>query len=297
MIPQYQYDHEDAQEAQSYPFTIPTPLPPLPSFFHGDPQEARSYPFKIPTPLPPLPPFFHGSYPYIMTNSSSYGQLPQYETSSYYTNAHPNMSHQQYPVLANQHNEVRMMNGQVGSKDTMGALSEEYDHSSPCTIETSSSFTSDFSYNPQYNAPLPMPITYASQSPLTNSGFQHTYGVRTEQPTSPEQFSYPSSSDHTRCSVLPCNDNESAQLDVDDSEEDTDELSGADSNLNNAPYAKLIYTALSSTPDRRMVLSDIYKWFEQNTNKATNPAYKGWQNSVRHNLSMNEVSDPLHLIS
>ena len=55
------------------------------------------------------------------------------------------------------------------------------------------------------------------------------------------------------------------------------------------PYAKLIYRALMDAPDHQMVLKDIYEWIAQNTDKARDPAFKGWQNSVRHNLSMNGV--------
>lgn len=58
------------------------------------------------------------------------------------------------------------------------------------------------------------------------------------------------------------------------------------------PYAKLIYRALMAAPNHAMVLKDIYKWFADNTDKASSPT-KGWQNSIRHNLSMNGVG---HLI-
>ncbi|KAF2748435.1 hypothetical protein M011DRAFT_348779 [Sporormia fimetaria CBS 119925] len=53
------------------------------------------------------------------------------------------------------------------------------------------------------------------------------------------------------------------------------------------PYAQLIYRALMEAPGHTMVLRDIYKWFIKNTNKADNTETKGWQNSIRHNLSMN----------
>lgn len=56
------------------------------------------------------------------------------------------------------------------------------------------------------------------------------------------------------------------------------------------PYARLIWKALMSAPGNRMVLREIYEWFENNTNKAKNSDSKGWQNSIRHNLSMNAVS-------
>ncbi|KAI9830289.1 MAG: hypothetical protein M1826_004900 [Phylliscum demangeonii] len=53
------------------------------------------------------------------------------------------------------------------------------------------------------------------------------------------------------------------------------------------PYAKLIYRALLEAPDHRLPLKRIYEWFIQNTDKSKNPSQKGWQNSIRHNLSMN----------
>ena len=56
-----------------------------------------------------------------------------------------------------------------------------------------------------------------------------------------------------------------------------------------ASYATLIYCALRSKPGHSMVLREIYDWFELNTEKNANPKDKGWQNSIRHNLSMNEV--------
>ncbi|KAM0258458.1 hypothetical protein ACHAQJ_003797 [Trichoderma viride] len=52
------------------------------------------------------------------------------------------------------------------------------------------------------------------------------------------------------------------------------------------PYAKLIYKALMSRPDYTMTLQELYQWFRDNTGKAKNER-GGWQNSIRHNLSMN----------
>jgi len=65
-----------------------------------------------------------------------------------------------------------------------------------------------------------------------------------------------------------------------------------DGGLTSEPYAQLIYRALKSVPSHRMVLKEIYEWFEKNTDKAKNNSSKGWQNSIRHNLSMNGVSHP-----
>lgn len=70
------------------------------------------------------------------------------------------------------------------------------------------------------------------------------------------------------------------------SEDETDE----DSASSEEPYARLIWRALMSAPGHKMVLKEIYEWFEKNTNKSKNSDSKGWQNSIRHNLSMNAVS-------
>lgn len=75
--------------------------------------------------------------------------------------------------------------------------------------------------------------------------------------------------------------NDSAIMDSDDSD--------GEGNQGEPPYASLIYQALMEAPNHQMVLKEIYEWIAQNTDKARDPAFKGWQNSVRHNLSMNGV--------
>ncbi|KAI0144581.1 hypothetical protein GGR57DRAFT_326673 [Xylariaceae sp. FL1272] len=54
------------------------------------------------------------------------------------------------------------------------------------------------------------------------------------------------------------------------------------------PYAKLIFECLMAASNKTMSLQDIYRWFEQNTDKGHDGS-KGWQNSIRHNLSMNKA--------
>lgn len=56
------------------------------------------------------------------------------------------------------------------------------------------------------------------------------------------------------------------------------------------PYARLIHEALMQAPGHRMMLREIYDWFVQNTSKPSESGTNGWQNSIRHNLSMNQVS-------
>ncbi|KAK5552353.1 hypothetical protein LTR46_009683 [Exophiala xenobiotica] len=55
------------------------------------------------------------------------------------------------------------------------------------------------------------------------------------------------------------------------------------------PYAMLIYEALKQAPGHRMMLRDIYDWFRHNTTKPQESGSNGWQNSIRHNLSMNKA--------
>jgi hypothetical protein len=77
------------------------------------------------------------------------------------------------------------------------------------------------------------------------------------------------------------------------SEYDTD----AESATSEEPYAQLIFKALMSAPGHKMALKEIYDWFRKHTNKWKNSDTKGWQNSIRHNLSMNAVSAFLYPVS
>ncbi|KAI1771956.1 hypothetical protein F4818DRAFT_454174 [Hypoxylon cercidicola] len=54
------------------------------------------------------------------------------------------------------------------------------------------------------------------------------------------------------------------------------------------PYAQLIHRAFMSRDRRAMTLQEIYQWFRENTEKGKSDN-KGWQNSIRHNLSMNRA--------
>lgn len=57
-------------------------------------------------------------------------------------------------------------------------------------------------------------------------------------------------------------------------------------------YALLLWHCLASQPGHVMSLAGIYAWFKQHTDKAKNPDADGWKNSIRHNLSLNEVRAP-----
>lgn len=66
----------------------------------------------------------------------------------------------------------------------------------------------------------------------------------------------------------------------------------ADDNMENADpcYAELLRQALmEKKDDHTMLLKDLYEWVRTHSSKAQDPSNRGWQNSVRHNLSMNAV--------
>lgn len=52
-------------------------------------------------------------------------------------------------------------------------------------------------------------------------------------------------------------------------------------------YATLIQTAIQSSPNKQLTLSEIYNWITEHFDyyKTANP---GWKNSIRHNLSLNK---------
>ncbi|SPO40504.1 uncharacterized protein PSFLO_05986 [Pseudozyma flocculosa] len=56
-------------------------------------------------------------------------------------------------------------------------------------------------------------------------------------------------------------------------------------------YSSLIAQAISSSPEGRMTLREIYTWISNNypgMYPMTGPESQGWQNTVRHNLSLNK---------
>lgn len=56
--------------------------------------------------------------------------------------------------------------------------------------------------------------------------------------------------------------------------------------IRHQPYSKQLVQALLSHPRRAMTVQQIYRWFEENTDRHES---SGWQNSIRHNLSLNKV--------
>ena len=54
-------------------------------------------------------------------------------------------------------------------------------------------------------------------------------------------------------------------------------------------YAVLIGMAILRGPDRRLTLAQIYRWISDTFAHYRNKAEPGWQNSIRHNLSLNKA--------
>lgn len=55
-------------------------------------------------------------------------------------------------------------------------------------------------------------------------------------------------------------------------------------------YAQLLHRCLKEAPGHTMALKELYDWVALHSQKAKDQKNRGWQNSVRHNLSMNAVS-------
>lgn len=82
-------------------------------------------------------------------------------------------------------------------------------------------------------------------------------------------------------------------LDYDNTIPEEDEIDeNANGEVTDPCYAQLLYGCLLEAPDHTMSLKDVYSWVCQHSQKARDSTGTGWQNSVRHNLSMNAVSYP-----
>jgi len=55
-------------------------------------------------------------------------------------------------------------------------------------------------------------------------------------------------------------------------------------------YAELLRQCLLEAPEFTMSLRELYAWMAEHSPKAKDPKNTGWKNSVRHNLSMNQVA-------
>ncbi|KAJ6131441.1 hypothetical protein N7523_001901 [Penicillium sp. IBT 18751x] len=108
--------------------------------------------------------------------------------------------------------------------------------------------------------------------------------LRSTPPSPPVSISSPQSSSTTSINNMGPN----ASNTVADSNSPRASLGDQSEGDHNAePYSKLIYRALKEADGHKLSLQQIYDWFMKNTSKGRDNS-KGWQNSIRHNLSMNK---------
>ncbi|OJJ51306.1 hypothetical protein ASPZODRAFT_12144 [Penicilliopsis zonata CBS 506.65] len=121
------------------------------------------------------------------------------------------------------------------------------------------STVSHLSYQHQHSAGDVIDLTHSTRSPSISSASYQTPG-----PSDKTASFQSNDTDGIRTSSKDANEDKNVEL----------------------PYSTLIYQALINTSGNMLSLQEIYKWFEENTSKGKDKS-KGWQNSVRHNLSMN----------
>jgi hypothetical protein len=121
---------------------------------------------------------------------------------------------------------------------------------------------------------------YPTSSPVAMPTMSDAYGPSTQ----PQHSGYYSPSNASRQGTVDLMDYDNAIL-------EEDEAGGViNGEIADPCYAQLLYRCLREAPDHTMTLKDVYKWVRQYSQKARDSAGTGWQNSVRHNLSMNAVS-------
>lgn len=125
---------------------------------------------------------------------------------------------------------------------------------------------------------------YPSSGPVAMPTMNDVY----PEVPAPQQFGYHSPSNVSRQGTVDLMDYENT---IPEEDEAGEAINGE---IADPCYAQLLYRCLRDAPDHTMALKDVYKWVRQYSQKARDSAGTGWQNSVRHNLSMNAVSSGEH---
>ncbi|KAI9781299.1 MAG: hypothetical protein M1839_006092 [Geoglossum umbratile] len=152
-----------------------------------------------------------------------------------------------------------------------------------------SSYLMDPQKHQSYMATSPQPIGSDALAAEQDQGVLNRPQIGYDTKDALYDHASPAPSSHTDKTELrasPSSNKDRASEDADPQYTVGDDMDGGEDEANQ-PYAQLIYKALMSTPEHKMVLTEIYNWFRNNFEKYKKAKGKGWQNSIRHNLSMN----------
>lgn len=272
--------HQENQQQRSHPTHDANPYASIVSGLHYPPRSHQQV-----WPSPPPGPDDYDNYSYHSSPSSGSAQMSCYNPSpiSPRTWSSPDFPLSQPETLQSSH-QSSFKNLRICTPTS----NEGYPVRGPRVLTPfggggmSQGFESDLDGLPRNYSPATIPSSSAGPLSCISSPQENLLGTPVRMKTEQE---------------LPTGEAENrASPEV---KGETQELKGAVGNAKaEEPYAKLLYRALMSAPGHAMTLQEIYQWFRENTDKdikkdrterRPGKNAEGWQNSIRHNLSMNKV--------
>lgn len=136
---------------------------------------------------------------------------------------------------------------------------------------------------PPGNMPSHVGQYYSHSGPVAMPTMGDSYhDMPTSQPHYNEYYSSPENGSRQGTADLMDYDNS-----IPEEDESGDNVNGE---IADPCYAQLLFRCLREAPDHTLSLKQVYEWVRKHSQKARDSSGTGWQNSVRHNLSMNAVS-------